>query len=230
MATCAQIFRHTPAVILVLATAACEMKGTQGTALAVIAKEGSEISSFPRECAIAAAGEGGTGGPAKPSPGDASEEALCDYLWDTPCAFPGIKELWNFVQPEISGELIPTGSGGEILPGTYQLESFVEYGDTSHCLISSGMRRSQALRIGPRSGWLDDEDNHYLHWPMTFSYSTAGPNISMSIKCEPYGGSVKTNKPYGPFGPFETYTATSTHLRLFSPVCRYQAKFRRVSP
>ncbi|HET6280178.1 MAG TPA: hypothetical protein VFH73_04405 [Polyangia bacterium] len=216
--------------LFVLTTEACEIKGNDRTGLSiVVATEEGEISKFPRQCIRPIAGEGGAGGPARPGPNDASEDSLCGLDWDLQCAFPGTEELLTFVQPVISSQEIPTGSGGEIIPGTYQLESFIEHGDTSLCLGNSGMRRYQALRVGPRDGWLDDEDNHYLHWPLTFSYSTSGRDIDVSITC-PYGATVGSNRPYGPFGPFKTYTATVEHLQLFSPACRYQANFRRITP
>ncbi|HET6280177.1 MAG TPA: hypothetical protein VFH73_04400 [Polyangia bacterium] len=209
--------------MFLLAGGACELKGNQGSALSIInPKDDIGASRPPLECFLPTGGLGGSG------PVQVIEDPVCNMNWDRQCAFPGVQDPATFVYPELTGDAMPSGSGGEIASGTYQLESFVEYADTSHCLISSGMRRSQVLRIGSRHGWLEDEDNRYLHWPMTFRYSTAGVSIDVLIACRTLGGI--TNVPYGPFGPFETYTATTTHLRLFSAACHYQASFRRIGP
>lgn len=204
----------------------CQLKGTEGTALSILGHH--EDGGFPRlppdHCRDRNRGMGGTMTSA-PEADQPLVDTSCGLGSSTSCAFPGAHDGWQVIQPQISTEPMARGMGGEIIWGTYELETFVEHGDTSHCLTSSAVARYQVLRIGPSSGWLADEDNHFLHWPMTFDYSTAGETIDVTITCYSNAG---PNRPYGPFGPFETYTATPDRLELFSPACRYHATFRRL--
>ena len=149
---------------------------------------------------------------------------------DPLCGLGGPPAQWQYLQPQFGSGPVPAGLGGTIIPGTYKLSQFIEYGNTSQCLVNSGNLRYQALTLGSHSGTLIDEDNNYLHWPLTFDYATAGAYIVTAITCSPYGGDFGVNKPYGPFGPFETYTASNDTLELFSHQCQYSATFARVNP
>lgn len=170
---------------------------------------------------------GGAGGLGTGSPGSLGGLGGAP---DSFCGLGGPPADWQYLQPQLGSGPVPAGLGGTIIPGTYKLSQFKEYGNTSQCLVNSGNLRYQALNLGSHSGTLIDEDNNFLHWPLTFDYATAGAYIVTAITCSPYGGDFGVNKPYGPFGPFETYTASNDTLELFSPQCQYSATFARVNP
>ncbi|HET6280866.1 MAG TPA: hypothetical protein VFH73_07870 [Polyangia bacterium] len=240
MATSPRTIGLASGLLFVLGIGACQLKANEGTALSTLSTNedgggsrnlgtGGAVGPAPFDpyCGVdPTTCEMGTGGTA----GAPAEDPYCGLGTSTNCAFPGVQDRRECIRPEKGSAPMPRGIGGDIFSGVYELDSFIEYGDTSHCLVNSWMVRYQVLRIDSGAGWLVNEDNHFLHWPMTFRYSTAGERIDVSVTCSPYGGSFGVNVPYGPFGPFETFTATVDRLQLFSPTCRYHATFRRVGP
>jgi hypothetical protein len=149
---------------------------------------------------------------------------------DSWCGLGGPPQNWTYVQPEVGAGPMPRGVGGTIRQGRYELTRFVEYGDTSACLVGSLRPRYQVLTLGANISTLVNEDSHYLHWPMTFVYGTNAERFLTTISCSPYGGTSGNNFPDGPFGPFETYTATDGQLTLFSPECGYHATYELRTP
>jgi hypothetical protein len=208
-----------------LAVGACQVGGTTGTALSV--KQAGANGPFVSNCGTD--GGGGLGGQFGYNPAILGQGGYAvDGGLDAPPPYCGVREypLWPYVVPVVDMPPMPSGVGGVIVPGTYRLTEVMNYtdSDTSPC-IRPAAPRIQRLVLGPDTGHVIEVDSNYFDWFGTFGYANSGAQIDFSMTCA--DGSI-AHLPYGPFGPFETYTATADGLVLFSPACQYRLTYARV--
>jgi hypothetical protein len=207
----------------------CESRDSIGTVSAIAAVPSVTNGPPPGSPLSCVFGVGGAPGSVPPDP-------FCG-LACTPYVVPAYPP---FVDATMSTDPLPEGRGGEIVQGKYVLTQIVQHGPDSCFHIWAPANPpgnlspppynhfQQVLELGPSSGSLIDNDNQFLFWPATFEYATNGNAINVRILCPP--SPVPVNDPFGPFGPFETYTASAGALELFSPKCHFRTRYERSVP
>ncbi len=128
------------------------------------------------------------------------------------------------VYVENSQAVQPVGQGGDIRPGKYVLVSFVTHGERI-CRFIHDKPYYQTLLLRADEGAIVDDDSLFLHWGGRFIYSTEANAIDIDMTCY----SVDNRAPWGPFGPFETFTAEPGRLELFSAECGFRVEYRLIS-
>lgn len=119
---------------------------------------------------------------------------------------------------------VPSGEGGEIVPGTYALTSMVEYGDASFHIPANNFQ--QTLLVTDTSMALLSDDSAIFIFRGAYTFTTAGNAISFSIVNAMYDG----DPVFTPFTDVGTYTATSRTLHIYSESRGFSAFYELVTP
>lgn len=130
-----------------------------------------------------------------------------DYVWAMPT--------------NAAGDMVP-GSGGPLLSGEYRLTQLVSHG-LSPC-VDEDRPLAQTLVFGADTGFVISAYQRGDHFSTAFTFATHDNHIDIQPTCHAPESAPATV----PFGPFETYTATTISLQLFSEACRYRAEYARV--
>jgi len=161
-----------------------------------------------------------------------AREVFPVIVGDSNCGLDACQD-GRLVTPTFSADALPEGAGGAITLGTYVLVELVvdESGD---CFPSVGTDFAQTLRLGREYGWLARARPNAVAEGVTFEYRATGAEIAFDILCGeasvPTAAALeRSTARHGPFGPYETYTATADTLELYSPTCGYRAAFERIA-